>query len=518
MKYDLDQVPEFARGRARQRLQQARRLGSHREPGKGEFHAIAFWLHSLPAEQPKLAQKLHKLTWAQAVEAQAKWHRMLAHRVGRCRAFGGAPDDVKTVLDVPLGRRWVVVETRKGRDYEGNAMGHCVGSERYEDRRILSLRDGDNLSHRTVEWDPNTRVIAQIRGRANEAIVATYHDDIRRLVEHLGPSKARDAIGLGHVWVQSEGGAANLRPIASLRCSLRPGDVIVGDICVRDSDLLSALPRGAHIRGDVTVSNCPSFESLPGNLTISGDLCLRQCERLLALPDGLVLSGHLVLIGCRYLTSLPDHISVGGNLYLRSCVALGHLPQGLTVGGNSYPAECPSLASLPGGLSIGGDLYLGERQALPSLPKGLTVSGSLIMRGSTSLSALPDGLTVGRHLFLKGCTELASLPEGLKVGDELDLRDCVSSHAMPSRYRVGGKIQGRREDRRTMPTMVSGSGLQWVGLRKRTTRPHAAALSGRANDGIAGRSRRNRDRAGPRRRGMDRPPRQVGMVRRALAR
>jgi hypothetical protein len=82
MTNDITRLPDFARSWAERRL--AQHEAKHgRSPNRESFQQVADWLHSLPSERPKLINKLMRLTWEHAEQAQALWHQQLAKRAER---------------------------------------------------------------------------------------------------------------------------------------------------------------------------------------------------------------------------------------------------------------------------------------------------------------------------------------------------------------------------------------------------------------------------------------------------
>ena len=392
----LEGFPQYSRAWAEKRLaQHVARTGIL--PSKDEIRSLSDWLSSLPTDRPKMVDKLHKLTWLQAMEAQTRWHEEMARRAEKRTSFGGAPDDVETVLDLGDGWRWVRVTTPEGLGFEGEAMGHCVGRGSYDGATVYSLRGPDGLPHCTIEHDPKERVVEQVKGRGNGEVVPRHHAAVRTFVDHMSPERVRDAPLFGHVFLKEATWAkARLVPLRDFAEMEKPTFV-----------------------GDLDLSDYPSLVSLPAGLTVGKHLNLQFCASLIFLPDGLTVGGNLHLRGCASLVSLPDGLTVGGNLHLRGCASLVSLLDGLTVGGYLNLTGCASLVSLLDGLTVGGYLNLTGCASLVSLPEGLTVGKDLDLSGCTSLVSLPDGLTVGKDLYLTGCASLVSLPNGLTVDGEI---------------------------------------------------------------------------------------------------
>ena len=195
--------PAFAHAWADRRLaQHLARTGA--SPSDEQIRSLSDWLSSLPTDRPKMVDKLHKLTWVQAMDAQTRWHEEMARRAEKRISFGGAPDDVERVLDLGDGWRWVRVLTPEGLDFEGEAMGHCVGGGSYDGATIYSLRGPDGMPHCTVQYNPDGKVVGQVKGRGNKEVVLRHHAAVRAFVDHLSPDRVRDAPLFGHVFLKEE--------------------------------------------------------------------------------------------------------------------------------------------------------------------------------------------------------------------------------------------------------------------------------------------------------------------------
>ena len=344
--------PTFAHPWAEKRLaQHIARTGA--SPSQDEVRSLSDWLSSLPTDRPKMVGKLHKLTWAQAMEAQTRWHEEMARRAGKRTSFGGAPDDVVTVLDMEDGWRWVRVTTPEGLDFEGEAMGHCVGGDSYDEETVYSLRGPDGMPHCTVQYDPEEQVVEQVKGRENKEVVPRHHAAVRAFVDHLSPMDVHDAPLFGHVFLKEEtwpkARLVSLRDFAAMK-----SPIIVGDLYLDGCTSLVSLPDGLTVGGSLHLHGCTSLVSLPDGLTVGGNLHLGGCTSLVSLPEGLTVGGSLYLDGCTSLVSLPDGLIVGRDLHLSGCTSLVSLSDGVTVGGNLNLYRCPSLVSLPDGLTVGG--------------------------------------------------------------------------------------------------------------------------------------------------------------------
>ena len=414
MEPDLSQLPEWSRPWAEHRLSQ----GFH-DISSEQWNGLRDWLTALPTERPKMPAKLHKLTMAQALEASALWHKDMSRQAERIRdnqsSFGGDPDAVEVLSDSGQGWRWVRVTSPEGLDYEGNAMGHCVGRGGYDTGvTIISLRDKYNMPHCTIEWNERKRIVKQVQGRANGPVVEKYHEAVLSFINGLEPLAVQGVGKFGHVLVE--------------------GKLVHW----------SKLPDGLTLK-TINLAGCTSLTHLPDGLSLQY-LRLEGCTDITQLPDGLSVK-ILDLSGCTGLTHLPDGLNTQ-RLYLMDCTGLTHLPGKLRVEYLDLEG-CTSLTHLPDGLTAE-YLDLKYCTGLLNLPDGLNLE-YLTIEGCTGLTHLPDGLSV-KILCLMGCTGITHLPDGLGA-DYLDIRGCTGLTSLPSDLNLDCQVYGgdhliRRNNRR----------------------------------------------------------------------
>ena len=446
MPHDVNDLPEWSRDWAQKRLAQHVLLPDNTRVGISaeDWQGLRDWLVVLPAERPKMQDKLWKVTLVQALDAQQRWHAEMATRSARIAAkrgtFAGDANAVETVvaaLDAAgnPGWRWVRVLTPEGLDYEGNAMGHCVGQGGYDDgNTIFSLRDPNNLPHCTVEWNEAGRVVKQVQGRANQSVVERYHGAVGAFLKGLKPKTVKSAHNFGHFMNDGE----------LLHWSgLTEGMHIKGSLRLDNCLGLTALPEGLHVEGSLDLNGCTGLTTLPDGLYVEGYLYLRRCTGLTTLPKGLHVGESLYLNDCAVLTALPEGLHVGGSLDLGGCIDLTALPKGLHVKENLRLNGCTGLTTLPKGLHVKGNLHLGGCIGLTTLSEDLKVDGSLDFEGCTGLTTLPEGLRVAESLYLNGCKGLMALPAGLHVEGNLDLRSCTGLTALPEGLHVEGNLDLR---------------------------------------------------------------------------
>lgn len=179
------QFPIFAQGWAEKRLKRYFNLHAQLPPNN-EIIGVKDYLNSL-TEDDRIHQTLNKVAWQDAVKRQEKWHDTLARKSVKMAEFGGDAGG-KAVLDCSDGYKWVEIKTSEQFDFEGNAMGHCIGQGGYDDskNRFFSLRDKNNLPHVTIEFNPEDNKYVQIQGRANERVIEDYFEHCGKIFKHIG--------------------------------------------------------------------------------------------------------------------------------------------------------------------------------------------------------------------------------------------------------------------------------------------------------------------------------------------
>jgi hypothetical protein len=141
---------------------------------------VVDWLAGLQERDPRLAGKLRRITFAQALGMSERWHDRLRKEAKRqVRTIPADPFGAPVVLAEPsLGKgwSWVWLISPEARKAEGKAMGHCVGSGGYESlwpsEAILSLRDQDGIPHVTLHLDGME--IRQVAATGNAKVPERY--------------------------------------------------------------------------------------------------------------------------------------------------------------------------------------------------------------------------------------------------------------------------------------------------------------------------------------------------------
>jgi Leucine-rich repeat (LRR) protein len=484
----------------------------------GTFGQVVDWMAALEEVRPDLVRKLPRVTFDQALEASRRWHAALARRAERARRkVTDDPNGLELVLDCGSGLRWVKLLTPAAKHYEGACMGHCVGTEGYEDTEIWSLRDSRNQPHCTVQTED--KWIVQLSGRANAQPSKRYWPAIEAFVAWFEPERFDDAVCVDRFFAE---GKLWPSPDAFFEDVTALPRIVRGDVHLTGATV-TRLPDGLHVEGNLFLSGA-SITRLPPGLCVDGSLYLRYIP-ITCLPERLHVSGSLDLLGTR-ITELPNAMRVGGTLDLTNTL-ISQLPEGLHVEGSLFLGGTPitqlpnelvvqgtlglkdTLVSvLPEELQVSQSLYL-ENTKITRIPEALrNIEGSLELRstpithlptglrvsqyldlsytpitqlpeglavgGSCNLShsqvaALPEGLTVARSLDLSH-TPITRLPEDLVVGADLDLTGTLIT-ALPADLRVGGKIippEGRSIETMHATTHRSSHGKTILrGVRKR---------------------------------------------------
>ena len=172
-----------------------------------QAEGVIDYLNAMTAENnsPNL-----RMTWEDAVEAQDQWHKDIARQSRVTELTAEQMEGIVTIMEFDDGYRWVDVQTEVCLRHEGTVMGHCVGQGGYTQgvsegtTKILSLRDGNNNPHATIEGVSDNPIhidknmlnstqadlfidnaleqsfvdmsIRQIKGKENKPVVRKYRD------------------------------------------------------------------------------------------------------------------------------------------------------------------------------------------------------------------------------------------------------------------------------------------------------------------------------------------------------
>lgn len=78
----------------------------------------------------------------------------------------------KPVMSFADGYSIVQLQDRAATAWEGLKMGHCVGSEGYNPKKIFSLRDPKGLPHATMYIEK--KIVEEIEGKENKEVISKY--------------------------------------------------------------------------------------------------------------------------------------------------------------------------------------------------------------------------------------------------------------------------------------------------------------------------------------------------------
>ncbi len=188
-----------------------------------QAEGVIDWLNAQTAENtsPNL-----RMTWEDAVEAQAEWHKDIARQSRVTELTAEQMQGIVTLMEFDDGYKWVDVQTEVCLKHEGTLMGHCVGAGGYTQgvkegtTKILSLRDSNNNPHATIQGDSKNpiiitaemvtggqldlyadnaveksfvgMIITQIKGKENKAVVRKYRDYVQEFLTKFGIEKFSD--------------------------------------------------------------------------------------------------------------------------------------------------------------------------------------------------------------------------------------------------------------------------------------------------------------------------------------
>ena len=225
-----------------------------------QAEGVIDWLNAMTAENssPNL-----RMTWEDAVEAQAEWHKDIARRSKVTELTAEQMGGIVTIMEFEDGFRWVDVQTEVCLQHEGTVMGHCVGQGGYTTgvkagtTKILSLRDGNNNPHATIEGQSEHPIvingdmlnsgqadlfldnaleqsfvelaISQIKGKENKPVVRKYRDYVQDFlmkfqIEKFGYSGLDDLENCG-LFKLRKGGYVNVEEIGEHVAKMDDGTV-----------------------------------------------------------------------------------------------------------------------------------------------------------------------------------------------------------------------------------------------------------------------------------------------------
>ena len=227
-----------------------------------EAEQVIDWLNAANAadnSSPNL-----RMTWEDAVEAQAEWHKDMARASRVTELTAEQMEGIVTIMEFEDGFRWVDVQTEVCLQHEGTIMGHCVGKGGYTQgvsegtTKILSLRDGNNNPHATIEGSSEHPIainkdmlnsgqadlfldnalessfvdltIAQIKGKENRPVVRKYRDYVQEFLTKFQIEKFNDYGGLDDLencglFHLKKGGYANTEEVGEHVAKMEDGSV-----------------------------------------------------------------------------------------------------------------------------------------------------------------------------------------------------------------------------------------------------------------------------------------------------
>lgn len=131
---------------------------------------------------------LFAFTFQEAFESQAFWHLEMISRYEIEKINIPNIDEERIVFRFSDKKHFLYLLNAEELKYEGKVMGHCVGGNNYKQKIknglsiILSIRDGKNNPHVTIEIDVPSRMVIQQQGRANQEPIKKYKNFIKEFL------------------------------------------------------------------------------------------------------------------------------------------------------------------------------------------------------------------------------------------------------------------------------------------------------------------------------------------------
>lgn len=127
-------------------------------------------------------------SFQEAFECQAIWHLEMISKYEIEKINIPNIDEDRIVFRFSDKKHFLYLLNAEELKYEGKIMGHCVGGNNYKQKIknglsiILSIRDGKNEPHVTIEIDVPSRMVIQQQGRANREPIKKYKNFIKEFL------------------------------------------------------------------------------------------------------------------------------------------------------------------------------------------------------------------------------------------------------------------------------------------------------------------------------------------------
>lgn len=353
----------------------------------------------------------------------------------------------KPLIEYPDGARWIELTTPECMEYEGNLMGHCVGSIHRDHvgtgtNRYFSYRDAKNEPHITAHARGSE--LQEIKGKRNQPPVAKY---IPRVVEFL-----------------------NKLGFSNFPFDLQNTDIIRTKAGEFKQFLAGELPQVSSDLLDIRINPENHWMYVKGRgVQISSGRAVTA--------DGY---HRVILSSLRYdfAAQAADEIERIYLAYAKARNMTFPISMALNLARGRTREQAEKLFS---GIKIGAsstafgfhDSTIVVPDDVRALPKGVRFPGTLRLGGS-DIEYLPEGLVVGRDLMLRD-TKVKTLGRNTTVQRVLDLRGSLVE-ALPEGLTVGGKI-GSRLDLRESRVKRLPDDLKIV-VTKRATKDWSGRTSG----------------------------------------
>jgi hypothetical protein len=131
---------------------------------------------------------LFAYSFQEAFECQAIWHLEMISKYEIEKINIPNIDEERIVFRFSDKKHFLYLLNAEELKYEGKVMGHCVGGNNYKQKIknglsiILSIRDGKNEPHVTIEIDVPSRMVVQQQGKANQEPIKKYKNFIKEFL------------------------------------------------------------------------------------------------------------------------------------------------------------------------------------------------------------------------------------------------------------------------------------------------------------------------------------------------
>lgn len=276
---------------------------------KHQIDHVIDWLQS--EDSVRQRKRLSRVGVPDAIKLSEAWTKKLSKKFEKNKEKSKDQNGTDEVFTFPDGYKVVQLISEYSYLREGNKMGHCVGSYHGKKNYIFSLRDPSNEPHCTIEYNPDSKEIIQIKGKCNQEVKEKYHDYIIGFLNDL------------------EYDYIHPYDLENIGC------ISFGSYIIKKGDM----PKNLEINKELKLKEM-GFNHTFNSLEVNGNLFLEKFNVSRKVADNLIIHGDLVVEDCTHLLRIADKLTVLGDVDLVECENLKVLASDYNISGEVFVMDC----------------------------------------------------------------------------------------------------------------------------------------------------------------------------------